>query len=385
MKLFKLDLMRIILRNARIVTPFEDFMGYLVIENGLITDIQKNFSFSEGEDLNGNWLIPGCIDIHSDYWEKEIHPRPGANFPLDMAFHFMDQRAAACGLTTVFSAISFSDNEEKGRTFEMAIEKSRSLGVFTQNSLVRHFVHARLNPNTDGVLNVLEEIRNLDALKLVVYNEDIPGQRQFTLEHAIEERAKKKREPLEVARKEIEIIIEKFSKINHRGIIQKMLGEKMILGSHDDTTVEHVEEAKHFGSLLCEMPTTLEAARRAKELNMWVCMGAPNLVRGGSHCGNLSSIDAMKEGLVDMFCSDYHFPTMLTGMLKMISMGIAPSHATNLMALNPAKLLGTDQELGSIEIGKKADLVSFSNPSGFAKIEGLWIEGRKKMAISNDA
>jgi len=377
--------MRSILKNTRIVTPNGDFNGYVVIENEMIVDIQKDKTLSEGQDLRGCWLIPGCIDIHSDYWESEIRPRPSANFPLEMAFHFMDQRAAACGLTSVFSAISFSDDVLKGRTLDAALEKSKALGALAQDSLVRHFVHLRLSPNSDGVLATIPAIQALEALKLVVFNDDIPGQRQFTFDFVVERHAKNHGLSKKEAQAVIEAKIAELSQINHRGAIQQALGDQMILGSHDDTFVAHVDEAHQFGCALSEMPTTIEAARRAKALGMWVCMGAPNLVRGGSHCGNLSSIDAWSEGLVDIFCSDYHFPTLLAGVIKLMEMGVSPSQAINTVSLNPAQLLGMDHELGSIEVGKKADLVAFQPKGSFGLVETVWVNGEKRFFAGSSA
>src|SRR5471030_995809 len=102
-----------LLTNARIVTPTENFTGSVKIENGLIVSVSKDKFYADGIDLKGQWLIPGCIDIHTDYLEKELYPRASAAFPLPFALHFMDARAAACGITTIFSAVSFSENEEK--------------------------------------------------------------------------------------------------------------------------------------------------------------------------------------------------------------------------------------------------------------------------------
>ncbi|SEI79339.1 alpha-D-ribose 1-methylphosphonate 5-triphosphate diphosphatase [Cyclobacterium xiamenense] len=369
-----------ILKNAHIVTPHEDFMGGLVIENGVITDIRRGRHLLEGEDLNGKWLIPGCIDIHSDYWEKEIHPRPSANFPLNMAFHFMDQRAAACGITTVFTAISFSEDADKNRTFSEAIHYAKTLENCSQSALVRHFVHARLDPNTDKVLEVLPEIKSIEALKLVVFNENIPGQRQFSFEFEVERNAHRLGISRPEARSFLQEKIDRMREINHRSAISQMLHKQVCLGSHDDTMVTHVDEAAAHGCVLSEMPTSIAAARRAKEQGLWVCMGAPNLVRGGSHCGNLSSLDAMKERLVDMFCSDYHFPTLMTGVMKMLQLGWTPSEAVNQVSLNPAKMLQMN-EIGSIEIGKKADLVAFHPEGTFAKVETVWIEGIEKFSL----
>jgi len=108
---------------------------------------------------------------------------------------------------------------------------------------------------------------------------------------------------------------------------------------------------------------------------MMVCMGAPNYFRGGSHCGNLSCVDAMAEGLVDILCSDFHFPSMLASAVRMMEHGSDPSAAVNLMSLNAARHLRRDAELGSIEVGKKADLVAFLPRDGFAAVTHVWVDG----------
>jgi len=364
-----------ILTNARIITPSDDFTGSVVIENGLITDIVRGKTYAEGDDMRGMWLAPGCIDIHSDYLEREIHPRPGANFPIPMAFHFMDQRAAACGLTTVLSAVSFSDNDGLNRSFSQAVSQSREIDELRKGALVRHFVHARLNPNTDTVLEYLASMLSIESLKLVVYNDAIPGQRQFTLDDLVAKRAKLWGTSDHDTRQRLYQQIEELSRINHRDAIQAVFTEVCPLGSHDDTTVEHVEEARHFGATLSEMPTALVAARKARELGMLICMGAPNYVRGGSHCGNLSCVDAMREGLVDMLCSDYHFPTMLSAALMMMRDGLTPSEAIRYVSLNPARILRLDSVIGSIESGKEADLVAFRHKGSYADVAKVWVRG----------
>jgi alpha-D-ribose 1-methylphosphonate 5-triphosphate diphosphatase len=367
-----------LLTNARIVTPKENFTGSLEIENGIITAITRDRSYSEGIDLKGQWLIPGCIDIHTDYLEKELYPRASAAFPLPFALHFMDARAAACGITTVFSAASFSDNEEKNRSLAEAMELSRQIDQTRHSLLVRHFLHARIDPNSNGILDYLEPMKQLESLYLVVYNDQIPGQRQFTIEQQIEMRSKAFGIGADAAMEMLQRKIDRTKNVNNREQIYMAFKDKYILGSHDDTTEEHVEEGKFYGATLAEMPTTLTAARKAKDLGLWVCLGAPNYYRGGSHCGNLSCLDAMEEDLVDILCSDYHFPTMLGSVVRMIDTGIAPSKAVNLVSLNPARLLNFDRETGSIEAGKKADLVAFDSKKSFASVSYVFVDGIKK-------
>lgn len=364
-----------LLTNARIVTPTENFTGTVEIENGIVTAIEKDKHYAGGTDLKGQWLIPGCIDIHTDYLEKELYPRASAAFPLPFALHFMDARAATCGITTVFSAVSFSDNEEKNRNLPEAMALSRLIDETRHSLLVRHFLHARIDPNSAGILDYLQPMKELESLYLVIYNDHIPGTRQFTITQQIELRSKAFGISPEEAERRLQVQIEKTSKINNRGPIYEAFKGKYIIGSHDDTTIEHVDEGKRFGATLSEMPTTLEAARRAKELGLWVCLGAPNYYRGGSHCGNLSCREAMDEGLVDVLCSDYHFPTMLASVIRMINDGADPSKAINMVSLNPARLLNFHHETGSIEIGKRADLVAFDGSNTFASVSHVFVDG----------
>lgn len=365
------------LTNARVVTPQSDFIGTVHIVDGIIETITETSEIHpDGIDLDGQWLMPGCIDIHSDYIEKELHPRPSASFPTEFAFHFMDQRAAACGITTLFTAISFSNDVKRQRNFEDAIKLSKDIDELAKSSLIRHFIHSRLDPNHEEVVNYLEAMKEIERLKLVVVNESIPGQRQYKLEDILEKRAKSLGYTVEKYREIVTAEIEAKRKIDKRPEIQEVFQDSILLGSHDDTTVKHVEEGHLYGSTLSEMPTTIEAARKAKELGMWVCMGAPNYYRGGSHCGNLACADAMKEDLVDILCSDYHFPTMLSAVIRMMDDGMSPSQATNFVSLNPATFIGMDSELGSIEVGKKADLVAYDSSAGFAKVSHVWVEGK---------
>src|SRR5208337_5006177 len=129
---------RQILTNAHIVTPTSDFMGSLIIENGFIAEIIHGKDYSEGVDQKGHWLIPGIIDIHTDYLEKEINPRPSATFPLSFAMHYLDARAASCGITDVFCAISFSDDAMKSRSFSDSIQFVKEFDTIKPNLLMRH-------------------------------------------------------------------------------------------------------------------------------------------------------------------------------------------------------------------------------------------------------
>lgn len=373
-----------ILTNARIVLPHAEVTGTLVIEEGRIAEILPH-SIPEGIDLRGAFLIPGVIDIHTDYLEREIAPRPSATIPIELALHVMDLRALGCGLTTVCSAARISE-EREGHTGSWrgdGLALARRFQELIPEMRANHLIHVRWSTNFEPVEEILDQMLALRSIANLVFNDDTPGQRQFRdIEALIQQRVNRQNITVEEARKNLEERIARAGKVNNRKQVRDRVAGRIPLGSHDDTTVEHVLEAFDCGATLSEMPCSIEAARKAKELGMMVCMGAPNYYRGGSHCGNLSCHDAMAENLVDIICSDYHFPSLLACAVRMMAGGLAPSAAINMMTLHPARHLGLDAEIGSIAPGKRADLAAFHVRSGFGDVERVWVNGEEKFCAS---
>ena len=370
---------RQILSGALLVLPAAATEGSLVIENGRIAEIAPGKRYREGLDLSGRYLIPGVIDIHTDYVEKEIAPRPEARFPFELALHYMDLRAVSCGITTLLSSARISEERAGilGTWTGDGLEMARRYESFLNRTKAKHLIHVRWDTSFEPVDDALAELQKLKSIGNLVYNENIPGERQFRdVEGIIRRQAINRNISIDESRKLMEARIAKARSVNNRAKVKAALGGRIPLGSHDDTTVEHVVEAYHAGATLSEMPCTIEAARKAKELGMMVCMGAPNYYRGGSHCGNLSCAEALDEGLVDILCSDYHFPSLLAGALRMIERGAHPSQAINLISLNPARYLGLGAETGSIESGKRADLAVVEPRRGYGAVSQVWVEGQ---------
>ncbi len=375
---------RSILTNARIVLPDATIAGSVVLENDRISEILPDRHFAEGVDLHGQWLIPGIVDLHTDYLEKEINPRPKTNFPLPIAFHMMDQRALACGLTTVLGGVRFSNDRDKESTLwgGNGLALAEAYEELRRTALARHFLHVRWDTNFEPVDHLLEAMANFECIGNIVYNENIPGERQFQdLDELARKRAARGDKTIAEARAELDERIRIGRSINNRPKVKAAFAGKLCLGSHDDTTVEHVIEAQAMGCTLAEMPTSLVAAKKAKELGLSVCMGAPNYLRGGSHCGNLSAVEALEHGLVDAFCSDYHFPSLLGTVVLMMSRGLSAANAVKMVTLNPARILGRDADFGSIEVGKKADLVAFHLRGTFPFVSATWVDGRLKLQL----
>jgi alpha-D-ribose 1-methylphosphonate 5-triphosphate diphosphatase len=377
---------RSLLTNARIITPHGVVDGSLAIDDDRIAEIVPH-SYRNGTDLHGALLMPGVIDVHTDYLEKEISPRPGAEVPLEMALHVMDLRALGCGLTTVLSGARISPERSgaAGSWHGDGLRLAREMYRLAPRMRVRHLVHVRWDTRYTPVADDLRELAALPGIGNVVFNDSLPGIRQFRdMDALVRKLALQSDLSFDAARDRIAEKISTLGAIDNRPEAAAVLRGRFPLGSHDDTTVEQVFEAHAFGATLCEMPVTIEAARKAKELGMLVCMGAPNYVRGGSHCGNLSANEALAEGLVDILCSDYHFPSLLACAVRMIRDGTPPPAVGALLSLNPARHLGIDAELGSIELGKRADLTAFHPRDGYADVIATWVDGESRFAV-NDA
>jgi alpha-D-ribose 1-methylphosphonate 5-triphosphate diphosphatase len=375
-----------ILTNARIVCPDREVHGTLVLEGGLIADILPH-NLPGGIDLGGAILIPGVIDIHTDYLEREISPRPAAKIPLELALHVMDLRALSCGLTTVCTAARISEEREghPGSWRGDGLALAKKFQELIPELRAHHLIHIRWNTSFEPDISILDQLLELRSIANLVFNDDMPGQRQFRdIEALLQQRATRQGISIEEARKQMEERIERAGKVNNRMLVKARVAGRIPLGSHDDTTVEHVLEAFASGASLCEMPCTIEAARKAKELGMMVCMGAPNYYRGGSHCGNLACHDAMAENLVDIICSDYHFPSMLACAIRLVEEGMTLPAAIKLFTLNPARHLGMGEATGSIELGKQADLAAFHPHNGFGDVTRVWVGGVERYRSQMD-
>lgn len=367
-----------LITNARVVTPTRDFIGTVVIEDGRIAEVMPERVFREGLDAQGRWLIPGVIDMHTDYLEKEITPRPSAEFPLELAFHFMDQRALASGVTTVLGAVRISADKEKGGSMwrRDGVELGKQYETLAAKAKARHLMHVRWDTNFGPAQDKIDALKQFATVGNIVFNENIPGQRQFRdLTELARERAARHGVSLEQGQAMLDEQIRVNRAINNRPLIRDTFAGRIPLGSHDDTTAEHVREAHAMGCSITEMPTTMEAAREAKSLGLSVVMGAPNYYRGGSHCGNLSCVEAIEMGVVDALCSDYHFPSLLGSVVKMFACGVRPHDAVNLVTRNAARALNRDDQLGSIEAGMLADLTLFTDRGSYAEVSHTWVGG----------
>lgn len=372
-----------ILRNARIVLPDAVVEGAVKLRDGVIADISEGTS-AVGEDMEGDFLTPGLIELHTDHLEGHYAPRPKVRWNPIAAVQAHDAQIAASGITTVFDAlrIGFDDEASTGiedmRTLSTAIAEGRAAGRLRAD----HFLHLRCEVSAPDCLSAFERFGDHPLIRLVSLMDHAPGQRQFTHIDAYKAYYMAR---LKVSEEEFEAYCarrmgqsQQYSAPTRKAIAESCHARGVILASHDDATVDHVKEAREQGVRVAEFPTTHTAAKASKEAGMAVLMGAPNVVRGGSHSGNVSARDLIEAGHLDIISSDYIPASMMQSafFLAEVLDGMTLPQAIRLVSANPAKAVGLEDR-GEIAVTRRADLVRVQVAEHVPIIRTVWREARR--------
>ncbi|MBJ7554106.1 alpha-D-ribose 1-methylphosphonate 5-triphosphate diphosphatase [Marinomonas spartinae] len=375
-----------ILTNARIVLPNEIIKGTLVINEGVITQIdQGNVSLPTALDCQNGYLTAGMIELHTDNMEKHFTPRPGVNWPAIQAFKVHDAQMVSAGITSVFDAISVGDVIEGSERLNNLSRMVEALNESRDRGLTRadHFLHLRCEVSHKDTLANFHALLEQTNVQLVSVMDHSPGQRQFA---NIEKYREYYQGKYKLSNAEMEAFItrqlddsQRYSAQFRETICDTCHNRHIPLASHDDATIEHIEESHHFNMVIAEFPTTEKAAKAAHEKGMSVLMGAPNVVRGGSHSGNIAAHELASAGVLDILSSDYYPASLLESAFKIARLednDYDIPKAMNLVSLNPAKAVGL-HDRGLIDLGCKADLIWSSAKEDHVHIEQVWKNGQR--------
>jgi alpha-D-ribose 1-methylphosphonate 5-triphosphate diphosphatase len=357
--------MSMLIRNARVVTRDEVFTGVVRIEDGKIHDVERGTtSAREAEDWDGDYLLPGLIELHTDNLEKHLVPRPGVEWNTDAAFVIHDAQVAAAGITTVFDALAIGTRANAGlRGRDLQTKCAQALTRFHDRNLLRaeHFLHLRCEIATADVVEVFDSLCKHPLLRLASVMDHTPGQRQWhdreQWRRFQERNGKLTDEHVTTALAELADEQERYADTHRREIVARCKSLGLPVASHDDTLVEHVEQAAAEGIVLAEFPTTRIAAETAREYRISTIMGAPNIVRGGSHSGNVSALELAKADLLDILSSDYVPSSLLTAVFDLVDKaGWTLPRAMATVSAEPARTAGL-HDRGAIAPGLRADFV----------------------------
>ena len=369
------------LRDTQIVLPERVLeRGSLRIEGHQITAIVEGspqVAVNEAViDARGLITLPGIVDLHGDMIEHEIEPRPGARFPLDMAIYELDKRMAACGVTTAYAAISFwgEETDEALRSGAHAHALATAINRLRDSLLVDLFVHARYEVPTPSVapaLFALLEARHIHLLSLMDHT---PGQGQYRdLERFVAFMSKwRNAHPDQIAAEARERMLRAQQPSiweTANLLVAAALDQGVLIASHDDDTPAKIDLMADFHVTISEFPVTLEAAIEARRRGMQVIMGAPNVLRGVSHSGNLSGLAAIAAHAVDALASDYSPAALVQAAFVVARNGLLPLHdAVKLISQNPAAALNL-HDRGCLVAGKLAD-ITLVEPGHYPRVRG---------------
>ena len=354
----------VVFTNAQLVLQDEVVKGSLTSQHGLIHHIdQGSSSVTQAIDLQGDYLIPGLVEVHTDNFERHMMPRPKVRWDDSPALLAHDAEIAAAGITTVLDALGVGDADPdsvRGNDWDKVLN---CISDFVDRGVLRadHFLHVRCELPAPNTLELFKPFVGHDLVKMMSVMDHTPGQRQWeNIEHAWIYFSGKKGWTKQKFEERVAMAQDaqaRYAKPHRAYLTQYCQDNQIALASHDDTTVAHVEEAFAEGATVCEFPTTVAAAQAARARNMLTIMGGPNVVRGGSHSGNVSAIELAKLGLVDILSSDYVPGSLMSATVRLTeTTDLSLPQAVALVSRNPAKSIGL-HDRGSLEVGLRSDLV----------------------------
>jgi len=381
--------------GARIVTPTEVLEGYdLVLHDDAIAAIEPSSETQQHDEvvhLPGQYLLPGLIDIHADYIEHMAAPRPTSLLDLRIALREAERELITHGITTMFHSLAIYGFDAFATSVARSPENTRALIEVIHAShsfehLIHHRCHARFEIDNPDRVEELAGYLQTNRVHLLSFMDHTPGQGQYRdLEvfkttvkayKGIDDEGVERLIAMSHERKKLDVETMKL-------LTELAERHGIAVASHDDDSMERIDFGRSLGTTISEFPITLEVARYARSVGMHTVAGAPNVLMGGSHSGNLGATDAVLDGAVDILCSDYYPAAMLHAVFRLhLDYGVDLVTAVKLVTLNPARAVRIDDETGSLEVGKRADIIAVRHlPEGMPAVTRAWVSGAPVYAL----
>ena len=372
-----------IFTNARIVLLDRVIDGTLVIRDGRIAEIAEGRT-ATGEDFGGDLLIPGLVELHTDHLEFHYSPRPGVRWDKTAAIQAHDAQIASAGITTVFDCLRIGSDEKGGYRVGEMRDMADALEAAAAEDRLRsdHLLHLRCEVSAPDALDHFEAFKGDRNVRLVSLMDHAPGQRQFQTMEKYAEYYKGKSgmsdaEFADFVERRVAASLE-YAAPHRQAIAGYCAEHRIAVASHDDATLDHVEESINLGVKLAEFPTSLDAAHASHRAGLSVLMGAPNIVRGKSHSGNIAARDLAEAGYLDVLSSDYVPFSLIQApfLLAAGEDGMSLPQAIALVTATPAHTVGL-VDRGEIAVGKRADLVRVRSAGAVPVVRSVYREGRR--------
>jgi alpha-D-ribose 1-methylphosphonate 5-triphosphate diphosphatase len=372
-----------ILTNAILVLPDQTLNGTIILQGRNIADLQPGRSYAAGAiDLGGDTVIPGVVDLHTDNLERQVQPRSLARWPSRSAMVAHDAQCAAAGVTTIFDALCLGDlgfDKERIQTFRDGVV---DLDALAEAGLLKsdHYLHLRCEVPAHDVLDLFDPVADHPLVRMISLMDHSPGVGQYAnldFYRDLRRRGGLDEEAIDSRIKHMQDQRAKMRAPNRAGLLDRVRGRGIALASHDDRTIEEIAENAADGIRISEFPVTMEAAQAAKKAGMQVIAGAPNIVRGGSHSGNVAASDLVGAQAVDAFASDYVPPSLIEAAFQCArDANISLPNAVAMISENAARMVGLSDR-GRLEPGLRADLVRLRLFGTLPIVRQVWHAGER--------
>src|SRR6201990_3185286 len=375
-----------LIANARIVLADRVIeQGWLALADGRIAEIGEGRAPAGAEDAGGDLVMPGLIELHTDHLEAHYVPRPKVFWDPIAAVVSYDAQLATCGILTVLDSLRVwredgaEDVDARAGVLAGAISAAREANILRSE----HFLHLRCEVPMPDVVEEAKELIDRPDIRLMSLMDHTPGPRQFRDDAKLRDYYRGKGGGMTDA--ELDVLFARrfayqqaYAATNMRAIVALAHEYNIPLASHDDTTEENVADAVRDRVSVAEFPTTLEAARGLHQAGIDILMGAPNVVRGGSHSGNIAAVDLAREGLLDILSSDYIPSSLLMAALQLPRdvAAIDLSAAVRTVTKTPAEAVGLNDR-GEIAVGKRADIIRVHVARDIPVVRSAWREGHR--------
>ena len=368
--------------NVNALLPDEGIVETsLRIEDGRITSLGNDVPHSDVEiDCGGLLALPGIVDIHGDAFERQIMPRANVSFRLDVALHDTDRQMVANGITTAYHGVTYSwEPGLRGRDNCVAmLEEVEALQPFFGCDTRIHLRYETFN--VDAVDDITAWM-GAGLIGIFAFNDHTPKIVQL-----IEEGSPKIKRDLDRSGLSLSEYSSLASSVHARAAevpaaIETLAAvareNRLPILSHDDTSPEMRRYYHALGCETAEFPMNEETAVAAMELGNNIVLGAPNVMRGGSHNGAVNAADMIEKKLCNILASDYYYPAPLNAAFKLVDDGVVDfEHAWNLISLNPARAAGLGDR-GEIGVGMRADILLVdAKQTDFPRIIATMTEGK---------
>lgn len=379
----------LVFKNGQLVLPDQVVFGNVSVMDGCIAALDSGpAAQAPGWDLQGDYLMPGFVEMHTDNFERHLMPRPKVQWAEMPALLAHDAEVAAAGITTVFDALGVGDADPdslRGSTWDSVLQVLETCS--TENLLrADHHIHVRCELPAPNTIDLFAPFHDHPRLSLISLMDHTPGQRQWeNIDVARVYYTGKKGWSNEKFERQVQHAAElqaRYAAPHRAYFVEYCHAHHIALASHDDTTAAHVLQAHEEGASMSEFPTTLLAAQTAHAHSLLTVMGGPNVVRGGSHSGNVSAAELARHGLLDILSSDYVPGSLLSAVVRLVDDGIySLPQAVATVSHNPAQATGL-HDRGQIAQGLRADLIQVrfvALPQGgrHAVVRAVWREGQR--------